>query len=108
VKAVRARIVEPELDGVPSEAQPAKGRTHVASYTKIRDIPFKWFIRVVGPHAGRFAGRDIPVARKDGSEETEKLIKLIWQGDDRDTGKPVAIYEFVAKPKQELDDEIPF
>lgn len=66
-----------------------------------------YLIRVEGPHAGKFAGREVPVSRKDGSSDPETLTDLIWSGIDDESGKPVALYGFTPKPK-ELDDEIPF
>ena len=62
----------------------------------------------MGPHAAAFAGREVPVMRKDDTETMEALDALIWSGTDDESGKPVALYSFVARPKEELDDEIPF
>lgn len=64
-------------------------------------------VRVVGPHAGEFAEREIPVTTRDGQEHMEKLVKLLWLGTDKDTGQPAALYSFEARPKEKLD-EIPF
>jgi hypothetical protein len=100
-----------EIEGSAPNASPAKGRAHTASYSKIRGEPFKWFIRIVGPSAEKFSGREIPVTTKSGEEHAEKLSKMIWNGEDRQSGENVALYEFLAKPKVEgegLDDEIPF
>jgi hypothetical protein len=107
--ATRTRKNEPEIEGADA-GKPAKGRSHTASYSKIRGEPFKWYIRVVGPSAEKFSGREIPVATKGGEEHDEKLTKMIWNGADRTSGENVALYEFLAKPKAEveLDDEIPF
>lgn len=66
-----------------------------------------YLVRVEGPHAAKFAGREVPVTRKDGSSDPETLDGLIWSGIDEESGKPVALYSFVAKPKEQ-DDEIPF
>ena len=71
-------------------------------------------IRVIGPHADKFAGREVPVKRRDGTESFEKLVKILWTGKDDDapdgsykgSGKPVALYSFAAKPP--IDDEILF
>lgn len=68
-----------------------------------------YIIRVIGPMANRFAGREVPVGRRDDSESTEKLTDLVWSGTDEDTGKPVALYNFEPRPRgTDLDDEIPF
>lgn len=72
-----------------------------------------YLVRVIGPHAGEFVGRTVPVVRKDDTEEMHKLTRLIWTGIDDGTpekpgtGKPAALYAFEAKPKTE-EDEIPF
>jgi hypothetical protein len=57
-------------------------------------------IRVAGPNAAKFVGRDVPVSMKSGAEHTEKLVKLIWTGIDTETGEPVALYKFEAKPRE--------
>lgn len=62
-----------------------------------------YIIRVEGPHAMAFAGREVPVTMKDGSEGIEKLTDLIWSGADNETGKPVALYHFEPRPKEPLD-----
>lgn len=105
----RARKIEPETDQ--KTLYPTNGRQHSASYTRLRGEPLKWFVRVVGPHALKFSGRDIPVATKNGVEHEEKMGRLLGDFTDQDTGQPVGIYEFIAKPKaspEELDDVIPF
>ena len=67
-----------------------------------------YLVRVQGPHAAKFAGREVPVTRMDDSQSPEKLTALIWSGTDQETGKPVALYQFEARPKDDLVDEIPF
>lgn len=107
----RTRKNAPEVEGTSETAKPSSGRAHTASYSKIKGEHFKWFIRVVGPKAEAFSGREIPVSTKSGEEHSEKLTKMIWNGEDRQTGENVAIYEFLAKPRVEeadLNDEIPF
>jgi len=64
-----------------------------------------YLIRVAGPYANRFNGRDVPVTRKDGSETTVTLERVIWAGKDRESGEPVALYTFV---RQEIEEDIPF
>lgn len=83
-------------------APPVNGkRSHVATYSRDRERG-GYIIRVEGPHAASFAGREVPVSRKDRTEGMEKLDKLIWAGTDRESGKPVALYSFEARPKEEL------
>ena len=67
-----------------------------------------YIIRVEGPHAAKFAGREIPVTQKGGDQHSEKLTDLIWSGIDEESGKPVALYGFAPKPRADLNDEIPF
>lgn len=83
-------------------------RAHKATYARDKRKG-GYLIRVQGPHAASFAGREVPVTRKDDSESMEKLDAMIWSGTDTDSGKPVALYSFVAKPKDESDeDEVTF
>jgi hypothetical protein len=87
---------------------PAKGRQHKATYARDKRKG-GYLIRVIGPNAGKFAGREIPVTRMDDTESVEKLDGLIWTGNDEDTGRPVALYSFEARPKEKLaDDDLPF
>lgn len=78
-------------------------KRHVATYATDKRSG-GYIIRVTGPHASRFAGREVPVSRKDKTESLEKLIKLIWSGKDKETGEPVALYHFEARPRDELPD----
>lgn len=74
-------------------------RAHKATYaTDKRNGGY--LIRVEGPHAAAFVGRDVPVSTKAGAEHTEKLTRLIWSGTDTQSGKPVALYKFEAKPRE--------
>lgn len=84
------------------EKKPA--RAHRATYARDKKKG-GYLVRVEGPHASEFAGRTVPVTMKDGTEQTEKLEKLIWSGKDQESGKPVALYAFVAKPKEEKEVE---
>ena len=102
---------DPTETVVEGEGAPREGRSHSASYSKIRGEPFKWYVRVVGPHAEKFSGRTVPVTTKGGADHDEDLARMIWNGTDRRTGENVALYEFIAKPKADvaaLDDVIPF
>lgn len=84
-------------------------RAHKATYATDKKTPGKYLVRVEGPHAAAFAGREVPVVRKDSSESLELLTRCIWAGVDETSGKPVALYKFEEKPKEETDaDEIPF
>lgn len=85
----------------------APKRSHKATYARDKRKG-GYLIRVIGPQAAAFAGREVPVIRKDDSETMEKLDGLIWSGTDEETGKPVALYSFEARPKDDLNDEIPF
>jgi hypothetical protein len=82
-------------------------RQHRATYARNKKKG-GYLIRVEGPHAAQFAGRIVPVTKKDGSESEEEIAELLWTGTDDTTAKPVALYTFVAKPKDDMDDEIPF
>lgn len=80
-------------------------RSHKATYAR-DNKKGGYLIRVEGPHASKFAGKDVPVTRMDNSESTEKLNRMIWSGTDKETGKPVALYSFEAKPQ--VEEEIIF
>lgn len=86
------------------EKKPA--RRHRATYaTDKRNGGY--LIRVQGPYPEKFAGREIPVTLKSGKEHTEKLSRLIWTGQDEDTGEKVSLYKFDPTPR-EKDDTVPF
>lgn len=105
------------------EETAAPKREHKATYATDKEKG-GYLVRVIGPKANKFGERftkgddgkpiahrrEIPVTRKDNSENPETLGKLIWSGKDQDTGAPVALYDIYKKPKAEkaLDDEIPF
>ncbi len=89
---------------------PAPKRQHRATYARDKRKG-GYLIRVQGPHAGEFAGRTVPVVTKSGDEKMEQLDGLIWTGTDDGevsgyTG-PCALYSFVPKPREELE-ELPF
>lgn len=67
-----------------------------------------YLIRVAGPYPEVFAGREIPVTKKDGTESTEKLLSLIWTGPDAENGGLVALYRFEAKERDQSRDKLPF
>ena len=59
-----------------------------------------YLIRIAGPSAECFAGREVPVNTKDGTEHVEKLERMIWTGLDKESGSVVALYKFVSKPRE--------
>lgn len=73
-------------------------RAHKATYATDKKKG-GYLVRVAGPHASEFVGREVPVSRKDNSETKEKLAKLIWSGKDAVSGENVALYTFVARPR---------
>jgi len=81
-------------------------RAHKATYATDKRKG-GYLVRVEGPRAPEFVGRIVPVTTRDGNEHDEKLVRLIWTGTDKESGKPVALYSFEAKPR-EAADEIPF
>jgi len=83
------------------------GRQHKATYSRDKRNG-GYIIRVEGPNAGRFAGREVPVVRKDDSESLEKLTELVWTGNDKESGKPVALYHFEPRPRDEQLDDLLF
>lgn len=83
------------------------GRKHRATYARDK-YTGGYNIRVAGPYAEKFAGKEVPVTLKSGEEHTEKLLKLIWSGIDNETGEKVALYNFESKPREETPDDLPF
>lgn len=78
-------------------------RNHKAAYARDKRKG-GYIIRVEGPKAGEFAGRTVPVTKKDGDESMEDLTDLIWTGNDTETGKPVALYNFTPKVRGEEEE----
>lgn len=81
--------------------------SHKATYARDKKKG-GYLIRVQGPNAAKFAGREVPVTRMDDSSTMEKLTALIWSGIDTESGKPVALYNFEPRPRDDINDEIPF
>jgi hypothetical protein len=77
-------------------------RLHRATYAKDKRKG-GYLVRVQGPHSNMFVGRAVPVTMKNGSEQEETLEALIWSGKDQETGEPVTLYSFVAKPREEIE-----
>ena len=85
---------------------PKSARQHKATYSTDKKKG-GYLVRVEGPNAAAFAGRQVPVTTKsDNAEHIEKLVRLLWSGTDKESGKPVALYTFESKPRE--GTEIPF
>lgn len=92
------------MDNDTQEEKPV--RRHRATYATDKKNG-GYLIRIVGPYPEKFAGRDVPVMTKAGSEHTEKLARLIWTGPDADTGEKVALYKFEPAPRDK-SEVVPF
>src|SRR5262245_33463975 len=101
----RQFLDELEQDGVRTMAK--EKRNHKATYARDKQKG-GYIIRVEGPTPNRYAGREVPVERRDGSESFEKLTALLWTGTDGESGKLVALYSFEPRPKTEEVDDLPF
>ena len=82
-------------------------RLHRATYARDRKKG-GYLVRVEGPYANAFAGREVPVTLKNGTENPEELDRLIWTGKDQESGKPIALYSFVPRPREENEEDLPF
>jgi hypothetical protein len=67
-----------------------------------------YIVRVEGPYANRFAGREVPVTLKNGSTTKELLLKLLWSGMDKEKGTLCALYTFQARTAADTEVVIPF
>lgn len=65
---------------------------HKASFAADKKNPGEWLVRVIGPAPDKFAGKTIPVSKKDGTTSATKLGRLIWTGTFPDADEPVALY----------------
>lgn len=87
-----------------------KKRRHRALYSKDK-YTGGWNVRIIGPDANKFAGREVPVERADKTENMEKLTELVWTGIDdgsinpADKGQNVALYKFAPHPKDQKEVE---
>ena len=79
-------------------------RRHKATYARDKRKG-GYLIRVEGPSAEGFTGREVPVTLISGAEHAEKLEGMIWTGVDEKSGQKVALYRFEAKPKQHVEPE---
>lgn len=82
------------------------GRLHKATFARDKRNPGGYLIRVIGPTAAAFEGREVPVTRKDDSETMEKLLAPVWAGTDEETGRPVALYRFEARARDEDAEQV--
>lgn len=82
----------------------APKRQHKATYSKDK-FRGGYLVRVEGPHAPNFVGKEVPVTQKSGAEEMEKLTHLITSGVDKESGIPYALYRFLAKPRDVSETE---
>lgn len=70
-----------------------------------------YLVRVNGPQANMFAGREVPVQNMAGEVKKETLERLVWTGVDDGSfdkawaGQPVALYTFVRKEKEKIEPE---
>ena len=82
----------------------ATGRLHRATYARDKKKG-GYLVRVAGPNAGVFAGREVPVTMLDKTEHAERLTRLIWTGIDTGeyggtAGEPIALYTFESHPRE--------
>jgi hypothetical protein len=76
-------------------------RRHKATYASDKRSG-GYMVRVEGPDANAFGGREVPVTTKDGAEHFERLTKMVWAGIDNESGKNVALYKFESRPREEV------
>lgn len=88
-----------------AKAAPTTGsakRAHKATWARDKRKG-GYLIRVAGPYPEMFAGREVPVTRRDGSESAEQLDALIWSGLDEESGERVALYSVIARPRDDKE-----
>jgi len=93
-------------DSPTSPVTPGPARRHKATYATDKRAG-GYLIRITGPQPEAFAGREVPVVTRGGQEHPERLVRLIWAGNDATTGEKVALYKFESRPRV-TQDEIPF
>jgi hypothetical protein len=96
-----------KIERVTLMANPTPQRLHKATWARDKKKG-GYLVRIIGPNAGEFAGREVPVTRMNDTESTEKLKGLIWTGIDEDSGRPVALYSVEARPREATADDLPF
>lgn len=90
--------------------KPDQKPKHKATYASDKKTG-GYLVRVIGPNATEFAGREVPVTTMSGKEHKEKLTKLVWSGVDKGwedrpgTGLPAALYKFESKPREKEEIE---
>ena len=82
-------------------------RLHRATYSRDK-LAGGYLVRVEGPAANKFAGREVPVTRRDGSESMAKLDHVVWTGVDQESGKPVALYVIIPEPREKTNSDVEF
>lgn len=84
-----------------ADKKPAHSATYAADKKK-----GGYLVRVAGPHASAFVGREVPVLKKGETDPSskEKLTKLIWSGVDTESGGNVALYAFEARPRDPAEE----
>jgi hypothetical protein len=91
-----------------ADKEASKGGGHKATYAR-DNRSGAYLIRVTGPHSNKFAGKEIPVGRMDGTVGKEKVTKIVWSGvnDDPEKGPvgPVTLYRFEPRPRDEEEVE---
>ena len=92
-------MAKSETSKTPKSDSPKAGRKHKATYARDKRSG-GYLIRIAGPFAERFIGREVPVELRDGTEHNEKLQALIWAGVDKETGSKVALYRFESRPRE--------
>lgn len=108
--ALPSAVADKPLDGeiqAPANIKPVGERTHRATFASDNRAG-GYMVRVEGPSAKLFAKREVPVTRYDGTETVVKLDKLIWEGPDAESGRPVALYKFVKNPAEKKRESVDF
>lgn len=90
-----------------ARSENSEGRKHKATYARDKRKG-GYLIRVAGPYPEMFAGREVPVTTRSGDEHNEQLDALIWTGTDEQSGERVALYSFIAKPREEDQSQVAF
>ncbi len=88
-----------------------KGRQHKATYARDKKNPGSFLVRITGPHAKEFEGREVPVMKNGGGEQLETLSRAVFSGTDEgkitpaDKGQTYCLYEMVRHPKEYVQPE---
>lgn len=101
-----------EQEAQDAPASSTKPGQHAAAYSRDKRNG-GYIVRIHGPYANRFAGREVPVKTSAGEVTMERLTTLLHTGIDEGKynaslkGVPYALYAFEARPKAQ-QEEIPF